>query len=268
MSVKGVSAKFKSYEETVPRFLQFIKFDQTLKGHATLVLKPALKNSSSHNTPVAFVEEVLKFALIHKDPATEVIIAEGSDGEETMDMFEQAGYRRLAEKYGVSLVDLNDAEIEEVHDAHFMSFESIFFPKLLLESYLIALPRLGSDEELEMQGSLSTMLGAYPAAYYRGLFASTKSKLRRDPIKYAIHDILRCKTPDVALIDASDYGLLLAGKPLDLDKQAAKVMGKDWRAMQHLRLIDESFTQIAQATQAREAARLARQAQQPSPPAA
>ena len=264
--VKGVSAKFKSYEETVPRFLQFIKFDQTLKGHESIVLKPSLKNTRSHNTSVTFVEEVLKFCLTHKDTGAEIMIAEGSDGEETMDVFEQGGYRRLAEKYGVSLVDLNNAEVEEINQSDFMKFESIFYPKMLLKSYIITLPRLGTDEELEMQGSLSTMIGAFPSAYYRGLFSSGKNKIRRDPIKYAIHDIVRCKVPDVALIDASEYGLLLAGKPLELDKQAARILGKDWRTIQHLRLIDESFTQAAQAAQAREAAKLAKQAQQAHSP--
>jgi uncharacterized protein (DUF362 family) len=260
--VQGVSAKFTSYEESVPRFLQFIKFEQTLKGRQTIVLKPSLKNARSHNTPVAFTENVLKFCLAHKDAGTEVIIAEGSDGDETMDVFEQSGYRRLAETYGISLVDLNDAEVEEVYDSAFTIFENILYPKILLKSYLVVLPRLAIDEETGLQDSLSSMLGAYPATYYRGLFSSTKSKLRRDPIKYAIHDIVRCKIPDASLIDASDYGVLLAGKPLELDKQAARIVGKDWRTIQHLRLIDESTTQLLQAQQAREAAKLAKQAQQ------
>ncbi len=257
--VKGVSAKFKSYEETIPRFLQFIKFDQTLKGKSLIVLKPSLKNLRSHNAPVAFVEEVLKFALAHKDTGAEVVIAEGSDGEETMDVFDEAGYHTLAEKYSVSLIDLNNVEVEEVSESDFTKFESIFYPKLLLKSYLISLPRLAQDEETEMQASLSTMLGAFPASHYSGLFSSTKGKIRRNHIKYAIHDIVRCKTPDAAIIDASDYGLILVGKPLDIDKQAAKLIGKQWNTIQHLRLIDESFTQIANTIRAREEARLARQ---------
>ena len=260
--VKGVSAKFKSYEETIPRFLQFIKFDQTLKGKPLIVLKPSLKNLRSHNTPVAFVEEVLKFSLAHKDSGAEVVIAEGSDGDETIDVFDEAGYRTLAEKYGVSLIDLNNVEVEEVHESDFTKFENIFYPKLLLNSHLIVLPRLAPDEETEMQASLSTMLGAFPASHYSGLFSSTKGKIRRNPIKYAIHDIVRCKTPDASIIDAADYGLILVGTPLELDKQAAKIIGKEWNKVQHLRLIDESFTQSANAAQAREAAKLAKQTQQ------
>lgn len=260
--VKGVSAKFVSYEETVPRFLKFIKFDQSIKGHTVIVLKPSLKNLRAHNTPVAFIEEVLKFCLAHKEPAASILIAEGSDGDETLDVFEHAGYHKLAEKYNVSLVDLNTAETEEIQNGEFMRFESIYYPKLLLSSFLITLPRLGPDDEFEVQDSLTTMLGAFPADHYRGLFSTIKNKLRRFPLKYAVHDILRCKMPNASLIDASDYGVILAGKPLELDKEAMRIMGKDWRSLQHLRLADESFTQTAIAAVARAAARAAKQAQQ------
>ena len=44
--VKGVSAKLKSYTETVPRFLQFTKFDKQLAGHASIVIKPSLKKAA------------------------------------------------------------------------------------------------------------------------------------------------------------------------------------------------------------------------------
>ena len=222
----------------MPRFLQFVKFDQSVKGHEVIVLKPSLKNLRAHNTPLAFTEEVLKFCLAHKDPATSVIIAEGSDGDETADVFDQAGYRKLAERYSISLVDLNTSEVEELQNDDFMRFDSIFYPKILLNSFVITLPRLGPDDEIEVQDSLTTMLVAFPAEYYRGLFSRMKNKIRRFPLKYAVHDILRCKMPNVSLIDASDYGMVLAGKPLDLDKEAARIMGKDWRALQHLRLID------------------------------
>lgn len=265
--VKGVSARFVSYEETVPKFLRVIKFDQTLKGHSAIVLKPSLKNLRAHNTPVAFVDEVLKFCLVHKDPAASILVAEGSDGDETPDVFEHAGYKKLAEKYNISLVDLNTADTEELQNSDFLRFESIHYPKLLLNSFLITLPRLGPDDELEVQDSLTTMLGAFPSEHYRGLFSTLKNKIRRFPLKYAIHDILRCKMPNATLIDASDYGVLLAGKPLELDKEAMRIMGKDWRSLQHLRLIDESFAQTAALAAARATARAAKQAQQTQQPA-
>ena len=60
-------------------------------------------------------------------------------------------------------------------------------------------------------------------------------------MKYAIHDILKCKMPDFAVIDSSEKGLILAGIPKDIDKQAAKILGMEWKNVDYLRLIEESF---------------------------
>ena len=48
--------------------------------------------------------------------------------------------------------------------------------------------------------------------------------------------------PDLAIIDASAKGSLLAGQPLEMDKQAARLLGKEWKSIQHLKLLDESFS--------------------------
>ncbi|MEK6825352.1 MAG: DUF362 domain-containing protein [Nanoarchaeota archaeon] len=240
---KGVSIRFRSYEATVPKLLELIKFERALQNQKSIILKPAVNQKDALNTPVEFVEEVLKFCLKHKSPDASVFIAEGSDGAETMDLFDSLGYKTLSEKYQVGLLDLNQAEIEEIQDGNFTKFESIRFPKLLLNSYIVSLPKLSADGELEMQGALSNMLGAFPSRYYQGLFARKKSKIRKWPLKYAVHDILRCKLPDFTVIDASEQGNILAGFPLEMDKQAAKLLGKEWRSVQYLKLIDEEFAQ-------------------------
>lgn len=239
--VKGVSIKFKSYGETVPKILQLIKLDVELKKHEKIVLKPFLRDSESKSTPPEFVEAVLKYCIEHKTPAAEIFIAEGSDGEDTMEMFASNGYQSLAEKYPVGLIDLNNTEAQEVADGEFLKFSKISYPKILSESFIISLPKLGEDEELEMVSSLSNMIGAFPAQYYRGLFSRTKSKMRKFPLKYAIHDILRCKMPSLAVIDASEKGSVLAGQPLEMDKQSSRLLGRDWRMVSYIRLVDESF---------------------------
>jgi len=238
---KGVSIKFKSYHETVPKLLQLIKLEKEIQRHNKIVLKPSLKNHDAQSTPVEFVEEVLKYCISHKNSDAQVFIAEGSDGEETIDMFDSSGYKALSEKYNIGLLDLNESEIEEIQDGEFIKFESIAYPKILLDSFIISLPKLAEDPELDIQGSLSTMLGAFPSKYYQGIFARKKSKIRKWPIKFSIHDILRCKMPNFAIIDASEQGSIIAGMPLDMDKQAAKLLGKEWKDISHLRLIDESF---------------------------
>ena len=69
-----------------------------------------------------------------------------------------------------------------------------------------------------------------------------KNKIRKWPIKYSIHDILKCKMPNFAIIDASKQGYILAGLPIEIDKQAVKLLGTDWKSVAHLKLVDESFS--------------------------
>jgi uncharacterized protein (DUF362 family) len=240
---QGISVKFTSYKETVPRVLKLIKLDQELMKHNKIVLKPFLRNSDSDYTSPEFVEAVLNFCIEHKKPETEIFIAEGSDGEDTVSLFDSKGYKALAEKYSVGLIDLNNTEIQEIQDGEFIKYGPIYYPKILTDSFIISLPKLFEDEELEITGSLSNMIGAYPSTYYKGFFSRTKSKIRKHPIKYAIHDITKCKMPNLALIDASDKGLIIVGKPLAADKQAAKALGRDWKAISHIKLIDESIVE-------------------------
>lgn len=238
---KGISIKFKSYEETIPKLLELIKLDKELQKHNTIILKPSLKNLVSLHTSSAFTESVLKYCLNNKKPDARVLIAEGSDGEDTMDVFGKFGYQDLAEKYSIGLIDLNNTEVEEIQNNNFLKFDSILYPKILKDSFVISLPKLAEDSEIEMSGSLSNMLGAFPARYYKGLFSKEKTKIRRWPLKFSLHDLLRCKMPDFALIDASEQGSILAGFPLEMDKQAARLLGKEWKLVSHLRLINEKF---------------------------
>jgi len=49
--VKGVSIKFKSYFETVPKLLEVTKLDTILKRYNSIVIKPNLKNKTTVSTP-------------------------------------------------------------------------------------------------------------------------------------------------------------------------------------------------------------------------
>ena len=116
------------------------------------------------------------------------------------------------------------------------------YPKILLDSFIISLPRLGESEESGILASLDNMIGAFPAKHYSGFFSSNKNKANKYHIKYRVHDILKCKMPEFALIDGSEKGYIFAGQPLEMDKRAAKVMGFDWKTVDHLKLVDESFS--------------------------
>lgn len=238
--VKGASLKFTSYQESVPKLLQLLKVGTELKKYDKIVLKPFIKSKEVH-TSREFVEAVLQFCLAQKNPIAEVFIAEGADGYDTTELFEAVGYKSLAEKYAIGLIDLNDTEVEEVVNGEFLKLPSVQYPKILKESCVISLPMLAEDEELEVVDSLSNMIGAFPSRHYAGFFSLKKNKIRKWPIKYSVHDILKCKMPNFAIIDASQKGQILAGLPIEIDKQAAALLGRDWRSVGHLKLIDESF---------------------------
>jgi uncharacterized protein (DUF362 family) len=239
--VKGVSVKFKSYEETIPALLRLIKFDNVLKQQERVVLKPGLVEGENAGTPVEFVEPVLKFCMENKNPGTEIFIAEGCDGDDTNEVFEERGYKRLAEKYGVGLIDLNKTEAEEIENPDFLRFDEIMYPRILKDSFVISLPMYKKHEEIGLSGALSNMVGAFPLQYYKSFFSKRKNKLDGVPFKYLIHDCLKCKMPEFSIGDASLQGQIFAGQPLEIDKQAAKLFGFNWKDISYLKLLEESF---------------------------
>lgn len=239
--VKGAAIQFKTYTESVPKLLGLLKLQKELKKHDKIVLKPFLTEDALMSTPREFTEEVLKFVLENKNPVTEVFIAEGADGVDTQTLFQKMGYDKLAEKYEVSLVDLNKTDTQVMENYEFLKFGEIYYPKILLESFVISIPKLGTHPETEITASLTNMLGAFPAEHYKGFFSRAKSKIRKWPIRYSIHDIIKCKLPDFAVIDASEKRQVMAGLPLEIDKQSAKLMGKEWKEISYLRLMEESL---------------------------
>ncbi len=243
---KGVSIKLTSYEETIPKLFKLIKFDQELKRHEAIVLKPCVHEDAAHGTPLSFVEEVVKFCAAHKNPGAEVYIAEGADGADTSLLFEEQGYRALAEKYNVSLIDLNNTESESIGKNEFVGFEQIMYPSILKHAFVVSLPVVKPREDVQLQGALTSMLGAFPARHYKGFFSQRKNKLDAYPLKYQVHDINLCKMPNFALLELRDKGVLLAGHPLEMDKQAAKLLGMDWRSIGYLRMLDETLESIAE----------------------
>ncbi len=236
---KGASIKFKSYQETVPTLLDLLKLERELKKYDKIVLKPYLSDNKEESTPKEFLEAVLQFCLKNKNPVAEVFIAEGSDGFSTEELFYSYGLSNLAEKYQVGLVDLNSAETEIVQNEKFLKFSEINYPKILLNSFIISLPKLSDHAEFGLIGSLSNMVGAFPSSHYKGFFSTEKNKIRKWPIKYSIHDITKAKMPNFTIVDASEKGIIMAGLPLEIDKQAAKLLNKDWQRVPYLNLMHE-----------------------------
>ncbi len=244
--VKGVSIKFSSYNESVPKLLKLIKLDQELKKHERIVIKPLLTGEKEKSTQVEFVESLVAFCAANKNPTAEIFVAEGVDGADTMETYDAMGYRRLAESYGIGLVDLNKTACETIGKNEFMGFETILYPTILKDSFVISASPLRADEATVIAGSVANMRGAFPARHYKGFFSSRKNKLDGYPMKYQLHDIALCKIPNLGVIDGAAQGTIIAGQPIEIDKQAAKVIGLDPKAIGHLRMLEETLAQIAE----------------------
>ena len=242
--VKGVSVKFGSYSETVPKLLRLIKLDQKLKRHERIVIKPLLTTDKDKSTNVDFVESLVSFCVQHKNPSAEVFVAEGVDGADTMEVYEQYGYRRLAENYGIGLVDLNKTACETIGKNEFVGFETILYPSILKDSFVISASPMRADEATVISGTIANMRGAFPARHYKGIFSARKNKLDGYPMKYQLHDIALCKIPNLGVIDGSSQQIMMAGQPIEIDKQMAKVLGLDAKAVGHLRMLEETLLQI------------------------
>ncbi|MAG28431.1 hypothetical protein CMI47_23130 [Candidatus Pacearchaeota archaeon] len=253
---KGASIKFKSYEQTIPQILEVLNLSSELKKYDKIILKPFLSPEKELSTPSDLTEQVLKFVLENKNPVSEVFMAEGADGVETEELFNHLGYKDIAEKYSIPFIDLNQTETEIVEHPDFTKFETIHYPKILRESFVISLAKLMPDPEIALSGSLSNMLGAFPSSKYSGFFSSTKNKIRKWPLRYAIHDIVTCKMPNFALLDNSEQGTILAGLPLEIDKQASRILQTDPNEVTYLKLIESSFLKQEEIEKKRQQARI------------
>jgi len=243
------SVKFASYKESVPCVLDKLDAGKILCKQSKIILKPNLTCNKQPpvTTPVSFVKEVLRYCL--DCSKAKILIAEGSGDSNTGDCYRDLGYLNLAKQYGIKLIDLNEEEVVVKESSLFKKFRYIYFPKILEDSFLISLPVLKEHWEAKVTISLKNMLGCFPKGRYKGVKyeGSWKAKMHQWLIDYSIHDILVCKFPDLAIVDASTgqiggevwgtpkkFGLILAGDPLEVDKKGAEILGRDWRKIKHI----------------------------------
>jgi len=247
------SVKFTSYEESVRSVLDELNIRSVLHRQSKILLKPNLtcNRQPPVTTPASFVREILEYCL--GCSKAKILIAEGS-GSNTGNCYRDLGYLDMARQYGIKLIDLNEEEVVVKRSSLFKKFDYIYFPKVLEDGFLISLPVLKEHGEAKVTISLKNMLGSFPKGRYQGekYEGSWKAKMHQWPVDYSIHDILVCKFPDLAIVDASvgqkggevsgtpeEFGLILAGDPLEVDKKGAEILGRDWRKIKHIRWADE-----------------------------
>jgi uncharacterized protein (DUF362 family) len=259
-SSPAVFTHFASYEASVPRALEDGGLAEALGAwlerrddeRPTVMLKPNLVSAA--DPPVTTAVGLCEAAAAHvldKYPVR-VVAAEGTGDpcRSTLELFEMHGYAAMARRIGVELEDLNDSPIRKIEGAPLKVFEEMWLPESALDAFLISLPVLKPHSLAGFTGSLKNLLGLAPPLYFGQTHGSWRKAAFHHRIQSSILDLLSCRTPDFALLDAS-MGLAdhhLGGRVLDpgpgvlvsgadgweVDRAGARLLGIDWRSVGHL----------------------------------
>jgi uncharacterized protein (DUF362 family) len=227
----------------------------------TIIIKPNIVQLSPPpvTTDVRVVEGIVK-ALREYD-IRDIMIAEGSGLGETMSNFNSLGFGRL----GVRLVDLDKERTVTLRVANFHVWDELIVPEILLNTFIISVPVLKEHSMCDVTISLKNMVGILPERDYSGYWTFKKSQIHRHNPDGCIADIVSLIRPDWAIVDAtvgmrgSHLGGTLITPPLNLiygstdpleaDIYGCSLLGKNWKEVEHLRLIAKGLRRTDQKTQ-------------------
>jgi len=116
-----------------------------LRPHDKVVIKPnlvfALDSDTGFTTDPRVVGAIIQLCK-RMNPA-EIVVAEGSGGADTKAAYQVCGYSKLAKRYDVELVDLNETKTTEIDVPSGKALRRLRVPDLLLNSdVLINVPKL------------------------------------------------------------------------------------------------------------------------------
>ena len=244
--------EFVSYRDSIPRVLDAIGAAGVLKEQTAVLIKPNLVNASAFpvTTPPECVEAIIEYVRSCSQAA--IVIGEGCGDAnlETSQVFDKLGYRDLAKRHDVELVDLNLAPLEELNNVDCPVFPRIYLPEIALSHFLLSVPVLKAHSFSEITGTLKNMIGLAPPKHYSGQYGTWKKAVFHNQMHQSIIDLNRYRTPDLSLMDATvgmpDFHLggahcdpplnrLIAGfDPVAVDRMGAELLGLEWQSIAHL----------------------------------
>lgn len=243
---------FNTYDHAIGSALDEIGAAQYLSRQKAVLIKPNLINASPHpiTTPAACCEAIIKYCRGCSDAT--IVIAEGCGDSvrETGEIFEIHGYTKLADRYQVPLLDLNNAPLVRKADPRCRVFPEMMLPAVAFDHVIISVPVLKAHSLSIMTGTLKNMMGFPPPKYYSGQFGTWKKAVFHRDMQQSISDLCRYIRPDLTVMDATvgmaEFHLggdpcsppldrIIAGfDPFEVDRRAAALLGFDWREIPHL----------------------------------
>ncbi|MCP4263581.1 MAG: DUF362 domain-containing protein [Planctomycetes bacterium] len=240
--------KFTDYQSSISRALDLINAPANLPQQGLIIIKPNLTNSSPPpvTTSVNAAEALYNYCKIHSK--AEIIIADGCGSGTTPQVFKTLGYTDLAGKYGLKLIDLNDAETITLKNDNALLLKEFHMPKIVQDAFVISLPVLKDHSFTKTTIAMKNMFGVASAKFYSGSW--NKSKLHSPSTDKSVVDVCLYKKPDLSVVDASialkgmhlsgkheKMGLILAGfDPVAVDTLGSKLLGHDPKTMPYLTL--------------------------------
>lgn len=254
--------KYATAGESVASALANAGAFESLREQNLILIKPNLVNASL--PPITFPVDIAEALLIaiRNHCNGEIVIAEGC-GERNLttgEIFLQLGYRHLAARHNIRLIDLNEAPLRKLQNEQCSVFREMFLPEILFESFVISAPVLKAHSLADVTVSMKNMIGCAPPSHYQqgGYWKKSAFHAR---MHEAIFDLNRYRKPDLAFVDASvgmaEYhlggpecepplGKLIVGAdPVAVDAAGAALLGRDWRKIDHIRLADGALGRAA-----------------------
>jgi uncharacterized protein (DUF362 family) len=207
-----------------------------------IFLKPNVANIRNPRSGVITHPRVIE-ALLKYFSGYEVVIGEGSIiGKDTKEVFEKTGYTRLAKRYGVQLMDLNDAERVEVK----WKYGVIRIPKILKTHEYINIPTMKTHIVTKVTIGFKNQKGL--------LSAADKMRFHKMGLHQPIREFAEVVKPALTVVDGiicvEGDGPGLSGRPKKMDLIVAgtdmvevenvccQIMGFDVNEIEHIPAVE------------------------------
>jgi uncharacterized protein (DUF362 family) len=239
----------------VRRVLNEAGLSEVLRNIRRILIKPNLVEATPPpvTTPVSLVAALVDY-LQAEVSEVEIVIGEGCGSlcYGTDHCFDVLGYSGLAAAKGVDLLDLNHAPLTSLRREECRRWPKMHLPTVLFDTFLISVPVLKAHTLAKVTLGMKNMMGVAPPAWYQKGGYWKKSAFHHS-IQEAVADLNRYRTPDFTLLDATvglrqshlggpvcdpPPGRLAAGfDPVAVDAYGAGLLGLDWRAVGHIRMV-------------------------------
>lgn len=240
--------RFVNYQSSIAKALDLIGAGAKLPQEGLIIIKPNLTNSLPPpvTTSAAAVEAAYNYCQAHTK--AEIAIGEGCGTGRTPDVYAALGYIDLAEKYGIRLIDFNDAETVTLENKSALQLMRFHMPRIVQQAFIISLPVLKDHSFTKTTIAMKNMFGIAPSKFYASSW--NKAKLHSPSTDKSVVDICRYKKPDLSVVDASvalkgmhlagrhkKIGVILAGfDPVAVDTVGSQLLGHNPKRLEYLTL--------------------------------